>query len=175
MRAADERHPGIGGPGGARVRGTDLRDQGTDFRDTLMDRTATAPASGLVPGITTAGAARDHVLSLVHDQGGPPSGPDGERMVIDLLLVTSELVTNAIQHGGGIAGFEATRTRAGMLLTVHDRDDRVPADGYGTGTLPSSHLGGGYGWPLIIRLARDITISRRSGGGKTISALVPLA
>ncbi|MFI6530060.1 ATP-binding protein [Streptomyces uncialis] len=167
MRAADERHPGTGGTDGASARGT-------DFRDTLTDGTPTAPASGLVPGITTAGAARDHVLALVHDQGGPPSGADGERMVIDLLLVTSELVTNAIQHGGGIAGFEATRTRAGMLLTVHDRDDSVPADGYG-GALPSSHLGGGYGWPLIIRLARDITISRRAGGGKTITALVPLA
>jgi hypothetical protein len=36
------------------------------------------------------------------------------------------------------------------------------------------HRGSGYGWPLIIRLARDITIERRPRGGKTISLLVPL-
>ena len=32
---------------------------------------------------------------------------------------------------------------------------------------------GGYGWPLIRRLARDIAVIPRSGG-KIISVLVPL-
>ena len=42
------------------------------------------------------------------------------------------------------------------------------------GTLPPAHEGSGYGWPLIIRLSREIHIERRRTGGKTVTVLVPL-
>ncbi|MET8244507.1 hypothetical protein ABZV31_08860 [Streptomyces sp. NPDC005202] len=57
---------------------------------------------------------------------------------------------------------------------MHDNSAVVPAVAYGAGDLPLGHHGNGYGWPLIIRLAREIAIDRRPWGGKAISVLVPL-
>ncbi|MPY45492.1 ATP-binding protein, partial [Streptomyces phyllanthi] len=125
--------------------------------------------------VTSAASARDHARSVVRESWDAPGRRASEEAVIDLLLVVSELVTNAIRHGGGIAGFEVDPTPEGLRLRVHDYSDVVPADAHGPGTLPPVHVGNGYGWPLVIRLARDIAIERRPEGGKTISALVPLA
>lgn len=56
---------------------------------------------------------------------------------------------------------------------MHDHSDIVPEAAYGSGALPLEHRGNGYGWPLVIRLAREITVVRRPDGGKTVSVLVP--
>lgn len=124
--------------------------------------------------ITSAAAARSYVRSLVEERWRPASGTAGETAVMDLLLVVSELVANAIRHGGGLAGFEVTPLAEGVRLSVHDYSEAVPSAAYGPGTLPRTHEGSGYGWPLILRLAREIQIDRRREGGKTISVFVPL-
>ncbi|MFC5220254.1 ATP-binding protein [Streptomyces coerulescens] len=136
-------------------------------RDSPMARTRSVP-------ITSAAAARSYVRSVVEERWRPGSGTAGERAVMDLLLVVSELVANAIRHGGGLAGFEVTPLTEGVRLSVHDYSDAVPSAAYGPGTLPLTHEGSGYGWPLIIRLSRDIRIDRRREGGKTVSVFVPL-
>ena len=135
------------------------------------DSRTTRPRS--VP-ITSAATARSYVRSVVEKHGRAPSGPASERAVIDLLLVVSEVVTNAIRHGGGLAGFEVALQPEGVRLSVHDYSDAVPSAAYGPGTLPHTHEGSGYGWPLIIRLSREIHIERRRAGGKTVTVLVPL-
>ncbi|MFJ6728754.1 ATP-binding protein [Streptomyces sp. NPDC091281] len=127
-----------------------------------------------VPAVTTAAAARDRARAVVDAAWTDPARPPGERDLIDLLLVVSELVTNAIRHGGGLAGFEASATADGVLLAVHDHSDTVPAGASGTAAFPVGHLGSGYGWPLIARLARDITVHPRRAGGKTITVFVPV-
>jgi anti-sigma regulatory factor (Ser/Thr protein kinase) len=124
--------------------------------------------------ITSAAAARSYVRSVVAARGHDSSCTTAERAVMDLLLVVSELVTNAIRHGGGLAGFEVAPVPEGMRLSVHDYSEAVPSAAYGPGTLPQAHEGSGYGWPLIIRLSREIRIERRREGGKTVSVLVPL-
>ncbi|MEY9996811.1 anti-sigma regulatory factor (Ser/Thr protein kinase) [Streptomyces sp. V4I8] len=124
--------------------------------------------------ITSASTARSYVRSVVEEHGHSPSGPAGERAVMDLMLVVSEVVTNAIRHGGGLAGFEVDLLPKGVRLRVHDYSDAVPSAAYGPGTLPHTHEGSGYGWPLIIRLSREIHIERRRTGGKTVTVLVPL-
>ncbi|MFD4626955.1 ATP-binding protein [Streptomyces sp. NPDC058475] len=124
--------------------------------------------------ITSASAARRHVQSLVREHWNSPSAEVPQEAVIDLLLVVSELVTNAIRHGEGLAGFHATVTEEGVRLHVRDNSDVVPADAYGSGEIPPGHPARGYGWPLIIRLSREITIEPSPEGGKTISVLVPL-
>ncbi|MFJ4645188.1 hypothetical protein ACIP6Q_16860 [Streptomyces bobili] len=57
---------------------------------------------------------------------------------------------------------------------MHDHSDVVPEAAHGSDALPAGHRGSGYGWPLIIRLARDISISPRPSGGKTSSVFVPI-
>jgi anti-sigma regulatory factor (Ser/Thr protein kinase) len=132
-----------------------------------------ATHTGSVP-ITSAATARSYVRSVVADHGRAPCGPAGERAVMDLLLVVSEVVTNAIRHGGGLAGFEVALLPEGVRLSVHDYSDAVPSAAYGPGTLPRTHAGSGYGWPLIIRLSREIHIEHRRAGGKTVTVLVSL-
>ncbi|MFF5184701.1 ATP-binding protein [Streptomyces sp. NPDC000345] len=134
-----------------------------------------APARPAVVRVATAASARAHARAVVDAHWGDRGRPVREQDVIDLLLVVSELVTNAIRHGGGLAGFEVTPVPEGLRLAVHDHSDVVPAVAYGSGELPAGHHGNGYGWPLIIRLSREITVRRRPGGGKTIRVLVPLS
>jgi anti-sigma regulatory factor (Ser/Thr protein kinase) len=131
-----------------------------------------APKVPPMPGVTSAASARAHVLAVLEET--PTLGPS-EEAVTDLMLVTSELVSNAIRHGGGLVAFEATPTREGVRLAVYDRSAEYPSAAFGSGALPPGHGGvGGYGWPLIIRLARDVRIERCTGGGKIVSVLVPL-
>ncbi|MFI9648218.1 ATP-binding protein [Streptomyces sp. NPDC052040] len=125
--------------------------------------------------MTTAAAARAHVLAVVRGHWAAPVPEPAEQALTDLLLVTSELVSNAIRHGGGLVAFEAAPSKDGIRLTVHDRSPDIPTVAFGSGALPVAHDGGGYGWPLIIKLAHEIVIERCAGGGKFVSVLVPLA
>ncbi|GGX85131.1 ATP-binding protein [Streptomyces fructofermentans] len=146
--------------------------------DDLLPRTHFEPADGIpLPAgtVVSAAAAREHARAVVLRHWNSASRGASEAALIDLLLVVSELTTNAIRHGGGLAAFEVTPTGEGVRLTVQDNSDVVPAVAFGSGELPVGHHGNGYGWPLIIRLAREITITPGPGGGKTISVLVPLA
>ncbi|WP_338900071.1 ATP-binding protein [Streptomyces sp. TG1A-60] len=124
--------------------------------------------------ITTAAAARRYVRSVVGERWRSPGGPPTEESMIDLILVVSELVTNAVRHGGGIAGFDVTLTPEGVWLRVRDYSTAVPVGIHGHGALPRAHEGSGYGWPLINRLSTEIAVERCAAGGKTISVLVPL-
>ncbi|MFI6936322.1 ATP-binding protein [Streptomyces sp. NPDC050287] len=136
------------------------------------DEARTAP--GTTTGVTTAAAARAHAQAVVRERWAAESRTVREEDVVDLLLVVSELVTNAIRHGEGLAGFDVLPAPDGARLAVHDHSDVVPEVAYGPGALPAGHHGNGYGWPLIIRLAREIAVDRRPEGGKTISVFVPL-
>ncbi|XKK60940.1 ATP-binding protein [Streptomyces sp. ARC32] len=126
------------------------------------------PAPGTGAG---AAAARAYAESVARTRWGGPGREVREEDVVDLLLVVSELVTNAIRHGDGLTGFEVRPTDEGLWIAVHDNSAVVPRDAY---SFPTTHPGGGYGWPLVARLARDVAVYLRPGGGKTISALVPL-
>lgn len=169
------------------------RDRATsDAADDGEARTAVCPyhphsAHGAVRGeqspppsphtfpVSSAASARAYVRAVVQGHGYSPSRKPTEQALTDLLLVTSELVSNAIRHGGGLVAFEATLTPDGVRLVVHDRSEVIPSAAFGSGELPTGQDGGGFGWPLIIKLARDIVIERCAGGGKVVSVLVPLA
>ncbi|WP_063784947.1 ATP-binding protein [Streptomyces sp. TP-A0356] len=124
--------------------------------------------------VTSAASARSHVLAALRSHGDAAALRPTEQAVTDLLLVTSELVSNAIRHGGGLVAFEARPTRDGVRLFVHDRSADIPSAAFGSGELPLGYDGGGYGWPLIIQLARDIAVEPCPGGGKIVSVLVSL-
>lgn len=91
-----------------------------------------------------------------------------EGFAIDVSLVVSELVTNAITHGGGLAAFEVRVPCPGVIeVLVRDRSREVPVHRRASdGWLP-----GGYGWPLVCRLVRDISVTPWDGG-KRIRAVL---
>ncbi|WP_107499032.1 ATP-binding protein [Streptomyces sp. SM10] len=125
------------------------------------------------PGVPrNAAAARDVVTRLLEAQfcGLAGEGP-ADVVVADALLVTSELVTNAVRHGGGLTGFTAEVTDDGLLLTVADASTRAPVTEERS---PGVVSVGGYGWLLVRRLAKRVSVTYLPGG-KHIVALVALA
>ncbi|MEH0474482.1 ATP-binding protein [Streptomyces sp. B21-097] len=138
------------------------------------EESATVRTSAPATPVTTAASARARARAVVHSRWDPSTRPARDEDVIDLLLVVSELVSNALRHGGGLAGFEATPVPDGVHVAVQDHSDAVPTAAFGPGSVPAAHRAGGYGWPLVVRLAREIDIEKGSAGGKTISVFLPI-
>ncbi|WP_051807678.1 ATP-binding protein [Streptomyces sp. NRRL F-2664] len=129
------------------------------------------------PGVPcNAGEARDRIRALWESRGTPRAGSAArEDALTDVLLVTSELVTNAVRHGGGLLGFEAVLCAGGsaVRLRVSDGVSAAPPQ---PAVRPAGAMTGrgGFGWPLVHRLARSVTITPGAHGGKCIEAVVPL-
>ncbi|MFD8987192.1 ATP-binding protein [Streptomyces goshikiensis] len=92
-------------------------------------------------------------------------------VVADALMVTSELVTNAMRHGGGLAGFHAEVRDGDFRVLVADRTPDLPRTRTHPATGPRI---GGYGWPLIRSLAHHVTVTPHRSG-KHITAILRLA
>ncbi|MEU4126835.1 MULTISPECIES: ATP-binding protein [Streptomyces] len=124
--------------------------------DAVDDRHAAPPSS--------AAAARERVRELLLLAGVSLDSVTAA----DALLVTSELVTNAIRHGDGVIAFQADIADDVLRLSIADANPRLPAARTGTVDHP-----GGYGWPLIQRLAEHVDCSTRPDG-KTITTALRL-
>ncbi|MFE4217086.1 ATP-binding protein [Streptomyces sp. NPDC056844] len=119
-----------------------------------------------------AAAARDAVVRVLRERFRGRRGEEPAEVVVgDALLVTSELVTNAVRHGGGLTGFTTEITDEGLLLTVSDASTRPPVTAERDPATPSV---GGYGWLLVRRLAKRVSVTYLPDG-KHIVALIPLA
>lgn len=137
------------------------------------------PVDGLDESATTsvptnAGEARHAVMQILASQFGEQIG-DGlaaDVVVADALLVTSELVTNAFRHGGGLTGFSAELTDEGLRLVVADASPDLPVAGDTDGPADGDRIGG-YGWSLICRLAKHVSVHAHPDG-KRIVALILL-
>lgn len=85
------------------------------------------------------------------------------------VLVVSELVTNALRHGGGTYTLRLAAHPDTIEVAVDDPSSQAPRM-----RTPDLNDGtGGFGWPMVNRLARTTTVTRRPCGGKTVSALLP--
>ncbi|MEU8786591.1 ATP-binding protein [Streptomyces sp. NPDC048637] len=114
-----------------------------------------------------AAEARNFVHDLLHRTGSPVEVDD--LALVDALLVTTELVTNAQRHGGGLTGFTARIVEGYLEVAVEDGSAHCP-----TAASPRDPgATGAHGWSLIQRLARtvDITVTVT---GKTIRVTLPL-
>ncbi|GAA2336807.1 ATP-binding protein [Streptomyces caniferus] len=116
--------------------------------------------------VTKAAEARAHVHELLSAHRPHID----ELSVIDALLVTSELVTNAQRHGDGISGFSARIVADRLEVTVADGNRRQPATAVGR----EKYAVGGYGWPMIQQLTACVVIIP-TPGGKAITVTIPLA
>jgi two-component sensor histidine kinase len=77
------------------------------------------------------------------------------------LLLTSELVTNAVIHARTAIEVGVTVTTNKVLITVHDEDLGRPSD-----TDPGRE--GGRGLGLVAAMSEDTATERHQGEGKTV-------
>ncbi|MEU9156692.1 ATP-binding protein [Streptomyces sp. NPDC048417] len=138
------------------------------MRETYGTESAVIPIDSRRPSLRPA-EARRAVRGAIARQAVPCAA----EALNDALLVTSELTTNAILHGGGITGFDVDVEGCAVRVSVSDRSDAVPVaasapDGRDRGRP------GGRGWPIVCRLARDVEVAGLPRGGKRITAIVPL-
>ncbi|MFJ2026845.1 ATP-binding protein [Streptomyces sp. NPDC087897] len=108
--------------------------------------------------------ARDAVSTFVARLHPAPTS----HMVQSLLLLVSELVTNAVRHAGAVTALWLTADRRGVHVRVTDPSAAHPQDR----TPDLTGRTGGFGWPMVQRLAREVRIRDVAGGGKVILATV---
>ncbi|WP_217215188.1 ATP-binding protein [Streptomyces sp. AC550_RSS872] len=89
-----------------------------------------------------------------------------------VLIVVSELVTNAAVHAGGVTGFELRADPGTVTVSVEDASPDPPRPRRSERTAQWGP--GGFGWPLIQELSADVDVCTRPGG-KTVRAVLPLA
>ncbi|MFJ4940295.1 ATP-binding protein [Streptomyces pseudovenezuelae] len=94
----------------------------------------------------------------------PHGGPEAEAV----LLVVSELVTNAVRHGGGLTDFGLEAGQGTVTVLVQDASCQPPR------RLPFDRARpGGFGWLMVRELALNVQVSI-GPSGKTVSAVLPL-
>jgi anti-sigma regulatory factor (Ser/Thr protein kinase) len=94
--------------------------------------------SGCIPRARRAAAAflRHHAPAVRHD---------------DVLLVVSELVTNAVRHASGPFVLKLGLLPGGVGITVRDTSPSLPHP------RPPDRTGG-RGWPIVLRLAHRVDV-----------------
>ncbi|MET8728606.1 ATP-binding protein [Streptomyces parvus] len=121
-----------------------------------------AQAGGIVP------TARDFARQALHDWGWlPASTADRRAAAEDVLLVVSELVTNACLHAEGPEEIRIGRTSKGLRVEVVDRGTGQPAPR----TPHRAGRPGGHGMFIVQRLCLDWGVLRTPDApGKTVWA-----
>ncbi|MGC5561314.1 ATP-binding protein [Streptomyces sp. FR-108] len=143
---------------------------------TVPSRPAPSESRSTPSGPRTPAEVREEVRHALAEARRSPllrEALGGDDIIGDALLVATELTSNAMLHGGGVTAFEVTLDAKEVRLSVSDRSPDHPR--------PARHTDergvmrpGGHGWPIVCRLASDITISEPRTGGKRITAVVPL-
>ncbi|MFG2424866.1 ATP-binding protein [Streptomyces sp. NPDC048448] len=127
-----------------------------------MDTMSVSAAA--VRSTTSVGDARESVREFL-DRLVPAVAAEAAETVV---LVVSELVTNALRHGGGTCTLDLTAHPDSIEVAVHDRSPQAPRM-----RTPDLNGGtGGFGWPMVNHLARATAVTRQAAGGKTVSALL---
>ncbi|QPP10335.1 ATP-binding protein [Streptomyces bathyalis] len=98
----------------------------------------------------------------------PPVTPE---TVDNVVLVVSELVTNAYRHAGGLIALQLSGSAGNLHVHVTDPSPVLP---YSRSAGPDTDLErvGGYGWALVRHLAHEVTVRREPRGGKTIDVFI---
>ncbi|MCD9876402.1 ATP-binding protein [Streptomyces guryensis] len=116
--------------------------------------------------------ARHAVRDLLYRQGVPVS----DDLVYGLLLIVSELVTNAVRHAALLSPMLAVEVAVGAEWVRVSVEDNHP---YRPTALETDHSGeGGRGLLLVSEVAREAggvcDVEHTSSGGKVIWAALPL-
>ncbi|MEU0137564.1 ATP-binding protein [Streptomyces sp. NPDC006296] len=130
---------------------------------TIPDTSASA-ARSVVRGDSTESVhwARKAARTFT-DRLSPAPDPD---LADTLVLVVSELVTNALRHGGGRF---TLRLSAGPGTVTAAVSDPSPVRPHGR-TPDLDGATGGFGWHMVRRLSQALTVTPGPGAGKTVRA-----
>ncbi|MFF1961737.1 ATP-binding protein [Streptomyces sp. NPDC058220] len=123
-----------------------------------------APTPIVVRGDSAAGVhrVRDIVRTFT---GGLAPAPDSDTAE-SLVLVVSELVTNALRHGGGRYTLVLSAGADLVHVAVSDPSPTPPRE-----RAPDLNGGsGGFGWHMVRRLSHRLAITPGPGPGKTVHA-----
>lgn len=125
----------------------------------FMGNTYALPADRSAPGLARGHARQDMALAGVE-----------ERVRRTVVLVVSELVTNAIQHADGpyALGFGVTDDRIRIQVTDHGPELPDPRSEAMSRAEP-----GGRGLAIVRRVSLDWGVAVRPDGAKTVWAEVP--
>ncbi|TXL83561.1 ATP-binding protein [Streptomyces sp. IB2014 016-6] len=137
------------------------------MNSTTITTTPTPAAQTVVRGDSAAGChqARRAARAFT-DRLTPAPGPD---MADTLVLVVSELVTNALRHGGGHYTLELSAGPDTVTAAVSDPNPAHPRE-----RAPDLNGGsGGFGWHMVRRLTHHLTVTPGPRHGKTIHAHLP--
>ncbi|MFD5891589.1 ATP-binding protein [Streptomyces sp. NPDC060334] len=110
--------------------------------------------------------ARRTARAFLDGLGQPAVGPEQADTVV---LVVSELVTNALRHGGGAYALRLAAHPGGIEVAVGDPSPRVPR----VRTPDLTDGTGGFGWHMINDLAHHVAVKPGPKGGKTVRAFLP--
>jgi anti-sigma regulatory factor (Ser/Thr protein kinase) len=111
-----------------------------------------------LPSPTSVSAARDFVRRSLNDA-------DGCGDAADVVLVASEMVTNAVRHAGSAFRLTVTREQRSLRLEVEDVSPHPPKAAGAT-----AFDDGGRGLPLIETLTNSWGHYPTSSGGKVVWA-----
>ncbi|MGC9669348.1 ATP-binding protein [Planosporangium sp. 12N6] len=112
------------------------------------------------PTATAASELRIEVGAFLRRHAADPADVD------DAEVVVSELIGNAVEHAGGPIWVSLDWTAAQPVLTVHDLGVSFTLDP----SRPEATSLRGRGLWLVSRLARDLELVAKRGGGKRVRA-----
>ncbi|WP_432150169.1 ATP-binding protein [Streptomyces sp. bgisy029] len=117
--------------------------------------------------MTTCAGARAVITALLR-----PLKHTSGHAETDAHLAVSELISNALRHGGGLTGFkadldpDATRLR----LQVEDTSPEPPR----SCPVPDPMTPGGRGWAIVKRIATTCSVAVLPGEGKRITVTIAI-
>lgn len=139
----------------------------TDALSNALTRETAASATEGDGKHTTPARARGIITALLQQ-----CDKDTARTREDAHLAVSELISNAIRHGGGLTWFQADLSpdRSRLRLQVEDADPRPPRSLH----RPDRVTPGGRGWAIVRRLASTCEVALLPGSGKRITVTFAL-
>ncbi len=118
-----------------------------------------------------ASEARATVKKALQAPGRPEHTGVGASLQ-DALMVATELVSNALKYAGRLTDFSVSLRDNRIVISVSDTSDSTPP---ARPERPAGATPGTWGWWMVHHLAHAVSVVRTSGGGKTVTASLPLA
>ncbi|MER5731803.1 ATP-binding protein [Streptomyces sp. NPDC002138] len=128
--------------------------------------TMSADSTPLLRSATAVCEARRTARAFLEALWQPAIDPEHSDTVV---LVVSELVTNALRHGGGTYTLHLAAHPDTIEVAVDDPSPLPPR----MRTPDLADETGGFGWHMVNDLARATVVTLRPEGGKTVRALLP--